>query len=62
MIRKAIVLTFLTCAARSIPASAQTVDELIRKNIEARGGLEKLKAIKEHQRTSWRPSSFVRIR
>ena len=46
MTRKAIALTFLACAALSIPASAQNVDELINKNIEARGGLEKLKAIK----------------
>lgn len=46
MTRKAIALTFLACAALSISASAQTVDELVKKNIEARGGLEKLKAIK----------------
>lgn len=46
MTRKAIALTFLACAALSIPASAQNVDELIKKNIEARGGLEKLKGIK----------------
>lgn len=46
LIRKGIALTFLACAALSIPSSAQTVDELIKKNIEARGGLEKLKAIK----------------
>jgi len=52
MIRKAIALTFLACAALSIPASAQTVDELIKKNIEARGGLEKLKAIKSMRVTA----------
>lgn len=46
MTRKAIALTFLACAALSIQASAQNVDELIKKNIEARGGLDKLKAIK----------------
>lgn len=46
MMRKAIALTFLACATLSITASAQTVDELIKKNIDARGGLEKLKAIK----------------
>ena len=46
MIQKAIALAFLACAAFSIPVSAQTVDELIKKNIDARGGLEKLKAIK----------------
>lgn len=30
----------------ALPASAQTVDELIAKNVEARGGLEKLKSVK----------------
>jgi outer membrane lipoprotein-sorting protein len=52
MIRKTIALTFLACAALSIPVSAQTVDELIKKNIEARGGLEKLKAIKSMRVTA----------
>lgn len=35
-------LTFLFCAQ----ASAQTVDELIKKNIDAQGGVERLKAVK----------------
>lgn len=30
----------------ALPASAQTVDELIAKNVAARGGMEKLKAVK----------------
>ncbi|MFY9553082.1 MAG: hypothetical protein WAV47_00030 [Blastocatellia bacterium] len=46
MIRKAlsiiVPLTFLFCAQ----ASAQTVDELIKKNIDAKGGIQKIKAIK----------------
>jgi outer membrane lipoprotein-sorting protein len=46
MIRKAILLTLLSCVVLCLQASAQTVDELIKKNIEARGGLEKMKAIK----------------
>ncbi len=45
MMRKAIALALLACAALSIQVSAQTVDELIKKNIDARGGLEKLRAI-----------------
>src|SRR6185503_19908507 len=35
-------LTFLFC----VQASAQTVDEIIKKHLEARGGVEKVKAIK----------------
>lgn len=46
MIRKAILLTLLSFVVLCLQASAQTVDELIKKNIDARGGLEKLKAIK----------------
>lgn len=46
MIRRALTLilplTFLFCSQ----ASAQTVDELIKKSIDARGGIQKLKAIK----------------
>lgn len=46
MIRRALTLilpfTFLFC----LPASAQTVDELIKKNIDAQGGAAKLKAVK----------------
>ena len=46
MIRRALTLilplTFLFC----LQASAQTADELIKKNTDARGGIQKLKAIK----------------
>lgn len=46
MIRRALTLTlsliFLFCAQ----AAAQTVDEVIKKNIDAQGGVEKLKAVK----------------
>lgn len=46
MIRRALTLvlslTFLFC----VQASAQTADELIKKNIDARGGIQKLKALK----------------
>lgn len=45
MIRKAALLTLLSCSVLCLQASAQTVDDLIKKNIDARGGLEKLKAI-----------------
>jgi outer membrane lipoprotein-sorting protein len=41
------LLTVLFC----IPAQAQTADELIKKNIEARGGLQKIKAVKSMKAT-----------
>ena len=34
------------CSLLALPASAQTVDELIAKNMAARGGMDKLKAVK----------------
>jgi Outer membrane lipoprotein-sorting protein len=40
---------FLTCAANAQPASAEStpsVDEIIAKNIQARGGLEKIKTVR----------------
>lgn len=46
MIRRSILVTLLSCGFLCLQASAQTVDDLIKKNIDARGGLEKLKAIK----------------
>jgi outer membrane lipoprotein-sorting protein len=51
MIRKALTLilslTFLFC----VEASAQTVDELIKKNLDAKGGVQKLKAVKSIKAT-----------
>ncbi len=44
MLRRLAVL-FLAAGLAVVPAAAQTVDELIAKNIEARGGLEKMKAV-----------------
>ena len=44
MLRKALPGLLLT-AALAAPAAAQTVDELIAKSLEARGGLDKLKAV-----------------
>ena len=38
-------LPALILAALAVPATAQTVDEIIAKSLEARGGLERLKAI-----------------
>jgi len=40
------LLSLITAAVMALPASAQTVDEIIAKHIQARGGLEKLKAVK----------------
>lgn len=44
MIRKLVGIGAMT-AVLAIPAAAQTVDEVIAKNIEAHGGLAKLKAV-----------------
>ena len=41
-------LTFLFC----VQASAQTVDELIKKSLDARGGIQKVKAIKSARLTA----------
>jgi outer membrane lipoprotein-sorting protein len=43
MVRKTLLL--LGAAALAFSASAQTVDEIIAKNIQARGGMDKLKAV-----------------
>jgi outer membrane lipoprotein-sorting protein len=45
MLRKC-VMGLLALGVAASPAGAQTVDELIAKNLEARGGLDKLKAVK----------------
>lgn len=48
-------LKFVVCLAAAVvfavPASAQTVDEIVAKNIEARGGMQKLKAAKSMRST-----------
>lgn len=46
MIRKALTLFFSIAFFFCVHASAQTVDELIKKNLDARGGLQKIKAVK----------------
>lgn len=46
MIRRALTLILSLTALFCIHASAQTVDELIKKNIDAKGGVQKVKAIK----------------
>ena len=51
MVRRSIALVFLLTVLFCIPAQAQTADELIKKNIEARGGLQKIKAVKSMKAT-----------
>jgi outer membrane lipoprotein-sorting protein len=48
--RHLILLTAFTLLVSAV-ASAQTADEIIKKNIEARGGLQKIKAIKSVKAT-----------
>jgi hypothetical protein len=45
MLRKALPGLVLAVLAVPAPAPAQTVDEIVAKSLEARGGLEKLKAV-----------------
>jgi outer membrane lipoprotein-sorting protein len=45
MLRKSL-MTFAVAAVFAVSAFGQTADELIEKNIQARGGLEKMKAVK----------------
>src|SRR4029453_11544615 len=46
MIRKGLTLVFSLAFLFCVQASAQTVDELIKKNLDARGGVQKIKAVK----------------
>jgi outer membrane lipoprotein-sorting protein len=46
MLRRAITLAVCLTGLICIHASAQTVDDLIKKNIDARGGIQKIRAIK----------------
>ena len=46
MIRRTLTLVLSVTLLFCVQASAQTVDELIKKNIDAHGGIQKLKAVK----------------
>lgn len=46
MMRRALTLTLSLISLFCAQAAAQTVDEVIKKNIDAQGGVEKLKAVK----------------
>jgi outer membrane lipoprotein-sorting protein len=50
MRRLALLLLALTCS--TLPLAAQTVDELVAKNIAAKGGLERLRSINTIKQTS----------
>lgn len=41
-----VLLPALLAAALAVPAAAQTVDEVIARNLKARGGLERIKAVR----------------
>ena len=51
MIRKLVSSFFVITILLAAQASAQTVDELLKKSIDARGGIEKIKAIKSLRMT-----------
>lgn len=51
MIRRALTLILSVFFLFCLQASAQTVDELIKKNIDAHGGVQKLKAVKSMKAT-----------
>jgi outer membrane lipoprotein-sorting protein len=52
MIRRALVLVFPLALLMCAQASGQTVDDVIKKNIDAKGGVQKLKAIKSIKATA----------
>jgi len=49
--RRTVVLSLAACCALSGALFAQTVDEIVAKNIEARGGMPKIKAVKSLRMT-----------
>ena len=51
MIRRNLTLLFAFTLLLAVAASAQTADEIIKKNTDARGGLQKIKAIKSLKMT-----------
>jgi outer membrane lipoprotein-sorting protein len=51
MFRKFLIMIFVSSFFIALQISAQTVDEIIAKNIEARGGMEKIKAVKSLKMT-----------
>ncbi len=51
MLRKFLFMTFALSVIFALQASAQTVDEIIAKNVEARGGMENIKAVKSLKMT-----------
>jgi outer membrane lipoprotein-sorting protein len=51
MIRRLLTLTLSLAFVFCVQASAQTVDDLIKKNIDAHGGIQKLKAVKSMKAT-----------
>ena len=52
MIRRSLTLIFSLTFLFCVQASAQTVDELIKKSLDARGGIQKVKAIKSARLTA----------
>ena len=51
MLRKFFVIILFISTAIALQSWAQTVDEIIAKNLEARGGLDKIKAVKSLKMT-----------
>lgn len=51
MLRRSLVCSLVALAALATAASAQTADELIQKNIQAHGGLDKIKSVQSMRMT-----------